>query len=66
MNTIEEKKNRLNYELRALLSIIDIIDGLKGEYKNYEPNTISDEEYLDEQIKLVVDAKTRLKSLFEK
>ena len=28
MNNIEEKRNRLNLELRGLLSIIDMIDGM--------------------------------------
>lgn len=65
MNQIEEKRNRLNLELRGLLSVIDMIDGLKGEYFDYKENTLGEEEYLDEQIKLVVDAKTRLVNVFK-
>ena len=66
MNGTEEKRNRLNLELRSILNVIDLIDGLKGEYQNYCGEDLTEEEYLDEQIKLAVDAKTRLIKLFEK
>lgn len=65
MNQTEEKKNRLNLELRSLLSIIDMIDGLKGEYRDYKENSMDEEEYLEEQLKLVVEAKTRLLNVFK-
>ena len=61
---VEEKKNKLNLELRSLLYIIDMIDGLKGEYPDYKENTLDEENFLDEQIKLVVEAKTRLSNIF--
>ena len=64
INKVEEKREKLNLELRLLLNLIDIIDGLKGEYENYESNTLDEEKYLDEQIKLVVEAKTRLLNIF--
>ncbi len=63
-NNIEEKRNQLNLELRNLLSVIDMIDGLKGEYKNYEENSLDEERFLDEQILLVVEARTRLTDIF--
>ena len=65
MNQIEDKRNRLNLELRSLLSVIDMIDGLKGEYIDYEENTLNEEEFIDEQLKLVVEAKTRLVDIFK-
>lgn len=65
MNQVEEKRNRLNLELRSLLSVIDIIDGLKGEYIDYVENTLNEEDYLDEQLKLVIEAKTRLVNIFK-
>ena len=65
-NNIEEKKNQLNLELRNLLSVIDMIDGLKGEYKNYEENSLDEEKYLDEQILLAVEARTRLTDIIRK
>ena len=65
MNNIEEKRNRLNLELRGLLSIIDMIDGMHYEYENYKPNELSEEEYLEQQLILVVEAKTRLKDIFK-
>ena len=65
MNQIEEKRNKLNLELRELLYIVDMIDGLKGEYIDYKDNALNEEEYLDEQLKLVVEAKTRLINIFK-
>lgn len=65
MKQIEEKRNRLNLEMRSLLSIIDMIDGLKGEYINYKENSMSEDEYLDEQLKLVIEAKSRLLNIFK-
>ena len=65
MNSVEEKRNRLNLEIRSLLSLIDMIDGLKGEYFDYVENTLNEEEYLDEQLKLIVEAKTRLINVFK-
>ncbi|MBR6689833.1 MAG: hypothetical protein IKL65_00685 [Bacilli bacterium] len=65
MNQVEEKKNKLNLEIRELLNVIDMIDGLKGEYFDYKENTLNEEDYLDQQLKLVVEAKTRLMNLFK-
>lgn len=65
MNQIEEKRNKINLELRELLHIIDMIDGLKGEYIDYKENSLNEEMFLDEQIKLVVEAKTRLINIFK-
>jgi len=65
MNQVEEKRNKLNLELRSLLSVIDMIDGLKGEYIDYKENSLNEEEYLDEQLKLVVEAKSRLVNIFK-
>lgn len=65
MNQIEEKRNKINLELRELLHIIDMIDGLKGEYIDYKENSLNEEQFLDEQIKLVVEAKTRLINVFK-
>ena len=65
MNQIVEKRNRLNLELRTLLSVVDMIDGLKGEYIDYKENSMSEEEFLNEQLKLVVEAKTRLINIFK-
>ena len=65
MNQIEEKRNKINLELRELLHIIDMIDGLKGEYIDYKENSLNEEMFLDEQIKLVVEAKTRLVNIFK-
>lgn len=65
MNQVESKRNRLNLELRSLLMVIDMIDGLKGEYIDYKENSLNEEEYLEEQLKLVVEAKTRLIDIFK-
>ena len=65
MSEIEEKRNRINLELRSLLSVIDMIDGLKGEYIDYKENSMNEEQFLDEQLKLIVEAKTRLANIFK-
>ena len=65
MKEIEEKRNKLNLELRSLLSIVDMIDGLKGEYLDYKENSMNEETYLDEQLKLVIEVKTRLLNVFK-
>ncbi len=64
-NIIEEKKNKLNLELRSLLAIIDMIDGNKKNYENYIINTLNEEQFLDQQIKLVSEAKERLINIFK-
>ena len=65
MSQVEEKRNRLSRELRGLLSVVDMRDGLKGEYIDYKENSLSEEEFLDEQLKLVVEAKSRLVNIFK-
>lgn len=65
MNQIEDKRNRLNLELRELLYLIDVIDGLKGEYLDYKEYSLNEEQFLEEQLNLVVEAKTRLMNIFK-
>lgn len=64
MNQVEEKRNKLNLEIRSLLSVVDMIDGKNEEYSDYKENTMSEEEYLDQQIKLVNIAKNRMIDIF--
>ena len=35
------------------------------EYPNYEQGTLTEEEYLNQQLILIVDAKTRLMNIFK-
>ena len=65
MQEIEEKKNKLNLEMRSLLSIIDMIDGDAKEYENYVENTLDESAFLDLQIELVSEAKNRLIAIFK-
>jgi hypothetical protein len=64
MNQIEEKRNKLNLNIRELLSIVDMIDGKKEEYADYKENTMSEEEYLNQQIELINIAKNRMINIF--
>lgn len=66
MNEIEEKRNKLNLEIRSLLAIIDFIDGNKNEYEDYISNSLDENGFLDQQIRLVVQAKERLLDIFKK
>ena len=64
-NAIEEKRNKLNLEIRSLLSIIDLIDGNNKEYEDYITNSLDEIEFLEQQIKLVNEAKERLINIFK-
>lgn len=64
-NVIEETKNQLNLEIRNLLAIIDLIDGNEKKYENYVSNTLNENEFLNEQLKLVNEAKERLINIFK-
>ena len=62
---IEEKRDKLNFELRSLLSIISIIDGLDYEYENYKLGDLTEDEFLSQQLTLITDAKIRLIDVFK-
>lgn len=62
-NVVEEKRNKLNFDIRELLSMIDFIDGNKNEYKVYD-SSLNEVEFLDQQINLVNKAKEKLFNIF--
>ncbi len=62
---IEEKRNELNLEIRKILTIIDMIDGNKKEYEDYEINSLNEIGFLDQQLKLVKEIEDRLVSIFK-
>ena len=62
---IERLKNELNFEIRSVLKIVDMIDGELREYSDYKENTLTDELYLKQQIEMVKDAKSRLLNIFK-
>lgn len=62
---IEETKNKINLEIRSLLAIIDMIEGVQKEYPDYEIGDLSDREYLEQHLLLVTDAKNRLINIFK-
>jgi len=64
-NIVEEKRNKLNLDIRGLLTVIDLIDGNKKEYEDYITDSLNEIEFLDQQIKLVNEAKERLISVFK-
>lgn len=61
---IEYKRDRLNLDIRGLLAVIDIIDGVDHKYDDYVTNTLNEQEFLDQQIRLVNEAKNRLINIF--
>lgn len=65
MSQIEQHKNRLNLEMRELLTVISMIDGISKTYPDYKENTLNNEEYLNEQIALAAEAKNRLINIFK-
>ena len=64
-NEIEDKRNQLNLELRSLLAIIDLIDGKNVKYDDYITNSLDEIGFLNQQMKLVIDAKNRLLNVFK-
>ena len=64
MSNVEDKKNQLNLKIRELLKVIDIIDGIEKVYPDYKENTLNEEEFLNQQIELVSEAKNRLTDIF--
>lgn len=62
---IEEKRNKLNLDIRELLAVIDLIDGTKKEYEDYTINSLDEASFLDQQIKLVGEAKERMIKIFK-
>jgi len=64
-NIIEEKRNELNLNIRKILSIIDMIDGVKNEYEDYKTNSLNENDFLNQQLKLTEEAKNRLLNIFK-
>jgi len=62
---IEEKRNKLNLDIRIIISIIDMIDGNTSETEDYITNSLNEEEFLDQQINMIEDAKNRLLNVFK-
>ena len=62
---IEEKRNKLNLKIRKILAIIDMIDGNKKEYEDYETNSLNEIGFLDQQLKLVKEIEDRLVDIFK-
>lgn len=62
---IEEKRNKLNLEIRKVLTIIDMIDGKKKQYEDYKTNSLNEIGFLDQQLKLVKEIEDRLVDIFK-
>lgn len=62
---VEQVRNKVNSEIRTLLSIIDFIDGKTKPYENYAPNSLNEQQFLEQQLRLIVEAKTRLTDIFK-
>ena len=65
MQNTEEKRNKLNLDIRGILAVIDLIDGKEKEYEDYITNSLDENGFLDQQIKLVEEAKERLINIFK-
>ena len=48
-----------------ILSIIDFIDGTKNQYEDYVTNSLDENGFLDQQIKLITEAKERMLNIFK-
>lgn len=66
MIDIEKKRNELNLELRRLLAVLDLVDGNNRKYPDYiEGSGMTEEEFINQQLMLVIDAKDRLVNVFK-
>ena len=61
---IEEKRNQINLELRKALYLIDLIDGDKHDYPEYDKE-LSEEEFLDQQLLLATEIRDRIQRIFK-
>lgn len=61
---IEEKRNKINLELRKALYLIDIIDGDQHDYPDYN-DELSEEEFLEQQLILATEIRDRLQRIFK-
>ena len=61
---IEEKRNKINLELRKALYLIDIIDGDQHDYPDYNEE-LSEEEFLEQQLILATEIRDRLQRIFK-
>jgi len=61
---IEEKRNKINLELRKTLLLLDLIDGNEHEYPNYQEE-LTEEEYLEQQLLLATEIRDRLQRIFK-
>lgn len=62
---IEEKRNEVNLNLRLALSVIDFIDNNKREYEDYITDSLDELGFLEQQNKLALEIKDRLRKIFE-
>ena len=62
---MEEKRNKLNLDIRGILAVIDLIDSKEKEYEDYITNSLDENGFLDQQIKLVEEVKERLINIFK-
>ena len=62
---IEEKRNKLKLDIRVILAIIDLIDSKKKEYEDYITNSLDENGFLDQQIKLVEEVKEMVINIFK-
>lgn len=62
---IEEKRDKLNQDIRTLLIVIDQIYGETKEYENYIMNSLDEKGFLDQQQKLITEGKEKLMSIFK-
>ena len=66
MTSVDEKRNQFNLEIRMLLAVIDMIDGQERKYPDYNSkDNMNENDFLDQQLMLVREAKEKLISIFK-
>lgn len=62
---VEDLRNKLNCEIRIVLSMVDILDGKTRDYEDYQEYALLEKEYLEQQLELVSEIKERLREIFK-
>lgn len=63
--SVEEKKNKLNYDLRYIMEIVKLVDGIEDNPDDYIAGTLNDADYLDQQIRIAEKIKNRMVAVFK-
>ncbi len=60
-----KKRVILNLEVLDLLKVMDVIDGKTNNLESYDVSSMAESEFLEKEISLVREIRTRLENIFK-